>query len=170
MRSSLSLTPVHEVNHLQNVGLPNVVLLYQSTTPTLFQPSWLVAFYPGPCDGHPACSQHSRSWSEEEDFAAGTGPRFISQCRRGQSQCVCVFIDTFWSIKKEELCCKPDVFFSPCSWWLFWKRRWSRQTTSQNMKTLISTGSCWCALSTLAVCVSLTWRPTSFLWWAIHHC
>lgn len=56
------------------------------------------------------------------------------------------------------------------SWWLFWRRRWSRPTTSQSTKTLISTGSCWCELSTPAACASLTWQQMSYLWWVPCYC
>lgn len=98
--------------------------------------------------------------------------RNVEEVSHSVSMFLLILINISISKGGEKRSCAVNLtrFFCPCSWWLFWKRRWSRQTTSQNTKTLISTGSCWCALSTLAVCVSLTWRPTSFLWWVIHHC
>lgn len=77
-----------------------------------------------------------------------------------------------WCLIKTKGAVELNLFFSvvlPVSWWSFWKRRWSRQTMSQNTKTPTSTGSCWCALSTRAACASLTWQPTSSPWWAVRH-
>lgn len=72
-------------------------------------------------------------------------------------------------IHRLPVCCQSNGVCLCRSWWLFWRKRWSRQTMWANTKTRISTGSCWCARSTPAACASLTWRPMSYLWWVSRH-
>lgn len=74
-----------------------------------------VFFYAGPCDGHPACSQHSWPWSQKEDLAAGTGPCLITQCGGGllHVQYSHVLVDLLYSHwQMEEMECDANIEWS----------------------------------------------------------